>query len=315
VRFVIDESGIRLDGLAPAEGIELVETLLDRLDDARAMGHQACFGEELFRTPILGPLSFWELCDPESPICLPVEVQQRAAAAFGALPRWDEIEDAEPVADYDVTLDGGPALFASSIAWAHAQARRGGLNAVACICFSRNRTTGRVAVSVAGHAEDLWFAETSPDVEGFFRWLLAERSRHLDEMEALAPSAFPNLDFVAGCFEGIRHMSKGYRDLAPAITHHLSTFSDQGQRIFSGAWQRASAEFGPFGVDISDENGATKQNRVARADHERIFDGTPMLFWWHSKLEPHQDRIHICPDRVPQGGRIVVGIFCRHLTV
>ena len=99
--------------------------------------------------------------------------------------------------------------------------------------------------------------------------------------------------FVNNCFDGIRKMSKICPDLAPDIVAHLSAFSDAGQRIFSGRWQDAQAEFGSIHINISDENGATKSDKKAAA--ERTFDGKEMHFWWHSKIEPHRDRIHICP--------------------
>jgi len=132
-------------------------------------------------------------------------------------------------------------------------------------------------------------------------------------MEAFALSAFPDIDFAPGAFNGIKDMSKPYRELVKPLVRHLSAFSDHGKRIFSGPWAQVPAEFGALRVDISDENGNTKGNSEARKDRTIIIDGTDIVFWWHSKLEPDRDRIHIYPDRIPKGGRLLVGIFCCHL--
>jgi hypothetical protein len=166
-----------------------------------------------------------------------------------------------------------------------------------------------------GNSREIWFVQSASDMEKYFRWIIAEFASNPDEISALASAAFKKLIFVDGCFNGIPLMSKPCRQLAATIVHHLSAFSDEGQRIFKGPWQKAPAEFGPLGVDISDENGATKRNQQARRERCRVVDGEELVFWWHSKIERHQDRIHIYPNRVPKGGLIVVGIFCHHLTV
>ena len=109
-------------------------------------------------------------------------------------------------------------------------------------------------------------------------------------------------------------MSKPYRDLIDPIVGHLSALCDHGQRIFSGPWQRVSAEFGALGVSISDENGNTKNNAAARNERTVVLRGACLVFWWHCKLQPDRDRIHIYPDNIKGGGKLIVGIFCRHLT-
>jgi hypothetical protein len=43
-------------------------------------------------------------------------------------------------------------------------------------------------------------------------------------------------------------------------------------------------------------------------------NGETRIFWWQTELERHQDRIYICPLKIRDGGRILVGIFCHHLT-
>src|SRR5208282_117897 len=144
-------------------------------------------------------------------------------------------------------------------------------------------------------------------VEEYFRWLIAAYAARPDDFAQLAPYAITQLLFIDRCFEGIRKMSRACRDLAPTIVGHLAACSVEGRRIFRGPWIRAPAEFGSLGIYIFDENGNTKSNAQARRERRFELDGEELFFWWHSKIEPHQDRIHICPDKVAADGRIIVG--------
>lgn len=312
IRFVLDERSLSLDGLAPSAGVEVLEQFLDRIDDAALDNREVLYSSEFFETPILGELCFWDLCDPTSPIVLPKEVQERAAAAFGTLARWDEGEDWP--ADFNVSVNGEAAQNLPSVAWAHFRNSNPHSEIIACISSSTRGYTGFHDVLNSAVSRPVWFLETDRDAEFFYRWVSSEHSGSPAGLAEFALASFKNLRFVEGCWTGIRAMTGQYRDLARVIVEHLGALSDEGQRIFSGPWQQAPAEFGSVGIDISDENGGTKQNGRARQERRIIVDGNERFFWWHTKLEPHQNRIHIWPDDVPTGGKIIVGIFCHHLT-
>jgi hypothetical protein len=313
LRFIIDETSWNFDGLEPGLCIEALEEMLDRIDDAQLQGHGCCYSDDLFNMSVRDGRSFYELYADDSPIQIPPEVRIRIAAAFSRLRPWQDIEAPWPE-ELNPAIAGASPEFAPSIAWAHAQTMLGANRAVACITHPIRRTSGRIDVTVAGATTPIWFVSASRDAECFFRWLIVQTTDNPDEMEAFSTSAFRNLDFVKGAFNGIKSMSKPYRELRTEIVTHLAAFSDEGSRIFSGPWDRVPAEFGSFGVDISDENGATKSNRRAQNERTRLVEGEMRVFWWHSKLEPDRNRIHICPEKVREGGRILVGIFCRHLT-
>jgi len=256
VRFVIDETSWKFDDLDPAVCIEALEEMLDRVDDVLSQGHGCCYSDDLFHIPVRDGRSFYELYEDDSAIPVPPDVRMRVAAAFGRLPAWQNLDAPWPE-DFDVAIAGGIPEFAPSIAWAHKQTMRGVAVAPACISHPIRRASGRVDVTVLGATAPVWFVSAARDTEHFFRWLIVEATDSPDEMEALSASAFRNLDFVADAFNGIKSMSKPYRELRQTIVVHLGAFSDEGARIFSGAWDRVPAEFGSLGVDISDENGDT----------------------------------------------------------
>jgi hypothetical protein len=166
---------------------------------------------------------------------------------------------------------------------------------------------------VRGLRLPIWFVGTATLYLDYFRWLIVNTTKHPRGLEELSASAFPALRFAPDVFLGIKDMSKPYQEMIAKITEHLGALSDHGRRIFSGPWSQAPAEFGSLGVQLSDENGNTKQNSVARRERTVQIQGTKYVCWWHTKLEPDRDRIHFFPDDV-KAGKLLVGIMCRHLT-
>lgn len=314
MRFVIDESSWVFDPLSSQDCADALEMVLDCIDHAAKDGHFCCYSDELFNKNVCDDYTFYDLYNDNSPIVIAPEVRERMAVIFSHLPVWQELDDAWPES-LDVRISEGPIEYAPSVAWAHAQTISNKRNPVACIVYGSNRKSGPLTVVVVSNEALLWFVALPGHFESYFRWLIEETTTSPEEMEALAKSAFRNLEFIPGIFQGIKQMSKPYKAISRAIVKHLAILSDNGERIFRGPRERVSAEFGSLGIEISDENGNTKSNQKARRARIRIVEAEVRIFWWHTKLEPHQDRIHICPEKLREGGRILVGIFCRHLTV
>ena len=311
--FVIDEISWTFDGLDSEQCIEVLESILDCIDDAMGKGHNCCYSDDLFHMPIREGHSFYELYEINTPLLIPQEIRERVAVAFGRLQSWQDMESPWPN-DFYIVVDGGANEYAPSIAWAHAQTSADHACAVACITHPFRWRSGCREVDVSGEKTPIWFVNTERDREYYFRWMITETAKTPAEMEILAVSAFRSLDFAEGVFKGIKSMSKPFVAIAPAIVTHLSVLSDEGKRIFSGPRERVSAEFGALGINISDENGNTKKNTRARAERTIVFNHEELQCWWHTKIEPHQDRIHIYPEKLRTGGRLIVGIFCDHLT-
>jgi hypothetical protein len=240
-------------------------------------------------------------------------IQQRVAAIFGRLQVWQDLDSPWPES-LEVSVNGQAIEFAPSIAWAQARAVEGARTAVPCIVHRDRRPAGHIPVGVGESMTDVWMISSIDDAPAYFRWFILKITSSPEEMGDIASDAFPKLNFVSGAFVGIKSMSKPYRDLVDDLVRHLGALSDHGHRIFTGSWQYASAEFGSLGINLSDENGATKRNSTARRARTRVYSGGDLVFWWHSKLQPDRDRIHFYPDKVARGGTIVIGIFCRHLT-
>ncbi|MGH0275914.1 hypothetical protein NKZ35_25350 [Sinorhizobium meliloti] len=311
IRFAIDERSLDLNGLGRSQAGESLGSFLWNLGLILEADHGICYDEDLFYNELREGFTFWQLFDADAGLNLTPEDCELAAAIFGTMPKWHELDPPQPN-DIDVKIDDGPVETSGPVAWAHARARQG-FDAAACIALPHRRASGDHRVSVAGVERNVWFVYGEKDVQWFFRSLLSTNAETPDDFDRYSAAAFPDLLFVDKCFDGIRKMSKRCRDLAPTLVDHLTAFADEGQRIFSGHWQNAPAEFGALGIDVSDENGNSKGDPKAAKERLRKFDGEELYFWWHSKLERHQDRIHVCPDKINGGGKLIVGIFCLHL--
>lgn len=310
---MVDESSWRFDEHSSETCIEVLHLLLDRVDDALNDGYGVCYSEELFFVAVWRDKSFYELYDQSAPFRLPREIQERMAITFSRLPKWQELDFPCP-ATFEVRVNGNPIMRAPSIAWAHTQGAQDATKTMAVITINNAEPKGSLDVATEGGTGPLWFVSNYPDYLAFFRWLIVRISRNVGEFEGFARAAFPKLDFVEGAFGGIKGMSKPYRELVSPIVQHLQALSDHGERVFKADWMRAPAEFGSLGVNLSDENGRTRGNATAKRERTMNFSGTTIVCWWHTKLGADRDRIYICPDRIPSGGRIIVGVFCRHLT-
>lgn len=309
-RFVVDNLSLVVGN--PNTGFDRINAVLDCIETATDAGHDVIYDEGLFDQHVSTNLTFWELCDSSLPIHIPVEIQQRAAATFGRLSKWHENCDDWPD-DFDVTVNGGAAEESPGLAWAVSQSTSP-KDAVSCISNPSTRSVGSALVTTGTKSRSLFFIQQTSDFKASFRWNLTNYADDPSDFAALSEYAFTDLLFVDRCFDGIKSMAKSCRILAPDLVHHLAMIDDHGRRVFSGSWQNAPAEFGSVGVNLSDENGNTKNNQKARRARTLAYDNSNLTFWWHTKLEPHQNRIHFYPDKIPNGGRIIVGIFCLHLT-
>ncbi|WP_321393772.1 hypothetical protein [uncultured Desulfuromusa sp.] len=315
MRFVIDETSWRFDALAPDLCVDALETVLDRLDDAQAEGVLVCYSEDLFHTNVFHDKCFYDLYSDDSPIQIPMEVRERVGVLFNRLEKWQDLQYEWPESFF-VTVESSTddGKDAPSIAWAHKQTQDDTANAIGCLIFPGGGETGICNVAVQGVTIPLWFVGDHRQYVEFFRWLITCTTHSPAQLEEFSSSAFPSLDFVPGVFTGMKKMSKPYGELIGKVVSHLGVLSDYGENCFAGLWADAPAKFGAHGVDVSDENGKTKANSVAKKERTITVDGNEVVFWWHSKLERDRDRIHFSPDKLSAGGQLLVGIICRHLT-
>jgi hypothetical protein len=311
LRFTVDERSWQTGTENPSQWLNAFEAVLDVLDDALERHHTILYSEHLFAMEITAGRSFYELYDDLSELRVPPDVRLRVAAVFSKASRWEDCES-EP-SSFNVNFEGCQIEYVPSVAWCHQQYHHA--EYVCCVSGATVRSAGENQVFLNGTPATVWFATTVRDAELFFRWIIVKTTKTPDQMANFASDAFRRLKFSNGVFDGIKKMSAPYLSLVERLVKNLGVLSDEGERIFRGSWRDASAQFGALGVQISDENGKTKSNSKARKARTLIVEGSELQFWWHIKIHPDRDRIHIYPDGVHSGKHIFVGIFCNHLTV
>ncbi|WP_156164815.1 hypothetical protein [Bradyrhizobium sp. LTSP885] len=267
------------------------------------------YTESIFLKPIASTKTFYDLYAPDSPIEISAELRVRIAVIFSRAAKLEDVFASGE--DSSIEIESSGLEQAETIAWAAARYLHDQSHITPCIS---NVSTGLHSVNYQGETVPIWMVNSPRQVEHFFRWLIVATTRDPSQMEALSSEAFRQLAFVGGSIDGIKKMTGSYISLIGKIVHDLAFLSDNGSHIFAGSWQDAPSQFVAGNVVISDENGNTKQNRIAKRERKIAYAGADLFFWWHIKIEPHQNRIHICPDKVRGGGQIVVGIFCHHLT-
>ena len=311
IRFVIDESSWRFDQMTPLSCSEALDQLLDQIELALEQGHGVCYSEELFHQRVWQEKMFYDLLDPDCGFHISREISERLSSIIYKLPMWQDLPAPQAV-NAEIQINS-KLVQAASIVWAAQQTLNSQNNAVAALILPTCHAAGCHTVSLVADSVSVWLVAERDSYQGFFRWLILTTSKNPAELAQWAHSAFLQLDFYADALSGIKSMEKPYKELVGDLVRHLAALSDHGKAIFSQNWEDAPARFGQYGVDMSMENGKTKRNKDARDDRTKIHNGKEVVFWWHSKLERHQNRIHFYPNDAANTGRILVGIFCKHL--
>lgn len=313
VRFVIDESSW-MNAMDRSEGLpDAVHELLERLDVASERREQVAKHPYIYEVEVAeGRQMYSMLFDPDC--ASPLERDEVMLLQL-ALDRATTLDDAE-LPSYEATIAGASRL-APAVAWAHAQRGQGRAVGVLPLALGQE-LQGDCVVVVAGIARQLHFVTAEKEHRAFFRDAIAVEDADEGHFQGLASSAFPTLGWVDGVWRGLGDFSKPYRDLRATIVVHLGVLDDHGAELFA-TWQSKDAgQIGKHldarGAEASDENGRAKQNKAAERDRTRPYRGRDRVFWWHTKLQRHEDRIHFLhiPHAPPPHGHIVVGIFKNH---
>jgi hypothetical protein len=310
MRLVVDDAPWAPDDVTKAALEDALHALADRILAATSRKERVGVYVDIWKLALVGEHTLSALIyDLDNPRGLGRDVRTRLARLFDKLASHTFDEGALPAIEADVH---GARLLAPGIvlAWSAASERR----AMACITPPSSRRAGRVAVRVNDAEQHVHFVADEATHTAFFRDAIRIENADEDGFAALAPSAFPELGFVEGVFRGLRDLSRPYRDRRDDLIFHLSVLNDDGARIFALEQnQQIEAEFMSRKVTISRETRETIADGRCRRARERTYGGQTLVFEWHTKIELHQDRIHVHPGTAGAGRRVLVGVIHRHL--
>lgn len=327
MRFVLEEASWAWDGNDRVNYIERIEHLINRLDVARERGESVAASRELLQQTILGAHALVDLLwNPDLPLKLPREVCERLTAHFNMMRYWD---DEEPWPALQVYIAGREVLSVSA-ALAHARVRR--REATACLPLP-GTWNGSCEVVVGPDKAVVHFVVDERSHRTFFRDALAVERADEAGLQKLAVHAFPDLFFLEGVWDGLRHFEGGYARVRNALHHMLAVLDDDGAWVFTDDTGRLSREevepsdgerravtnqlveqrFRLRGLDVAPEKPNVRADGRCRRERERVLDGQTLYCEWHHKFEQHINRAHFHPPVDASGGKLIIAIFRDHL--
>lgn len=184
---------------------------------------------------------------------------------------------------------------------------------MACLTFGATRRGPRT-MSSEGVTAQTYFFSTSTELCNFWRWLYSEEAIAEADFFALADRAFPALEFHPdlkfGAFTG------NYLHLRDTIVKVLGVLNDHfaaAMTQHAGLPHQVQAALGAYGVNLSPESPKTRSSPKLMAQRTVDLHGHPYVCEWHAKLNPDRNRIHFSLPHSQLAGKILIGIFTKHL--
>ena len=303
-RFVVDEGALSLDDVPQAEREESLIAVIDQLDALRVSGEGVWLIEDWGATECLGEDDFadtmvkYQVLDPDQ--------AWRLLHLLGRCVTWNTTGAVDP----EVVVEGTDCR-SEGVAWARERAIRRYWTAV--VTTPHRFTSGIHTVDTRAQSQpvDVYFSVSTEDHSGFFRHLYEWQDVSESEFFERARLAFPRLGFAAdisfGKFQG------AYRTLRPKVVDHLGRINDRFSELYDAEKGMPNKISSRLGIEVSIEGNTRGSQRLMRL-RDVEFRGQVYRCEWHSKIEPHRNRIHFCVIDGAAGTTILIGIFHRHLT-
>jgi hypothetical protein len=183
-------------------------------------------------------------------------------------------------------------------------------------CWSDTETSGctpctESAISRVDSSEEL---DISTDLARTWRTAYLDQALgDLKQLVALASEMFPKIEFSTTAWDRLGSLSGSPVTIAESLVKHLGVLNDSVANIWINnlATGDREAALGSLGVTASLEGPRTHQNAAAMKTRDFNFSTGIVRCEWHTKLQPHIDRIHFAIE----GERVLVGVIVDHLPV
>ena len=226
---------------------------------------------------------------------------------LGRCGAWDE--DPSTVVDDEVLVDGQP-YHSFGIAWGRKMVMAGRGMAIVTAPHRFRGGLHTVDQPTQPALVDVVFVVTPVDHPTLYRTLYSVEDVPEREFFAIAVKAFPGLAFAPTVT--FRHFQGAYLHRRPEVVHHLSLINDGFLELYasdSGSSRNISMR---LGIDVSIE-GSDRNSEALMRHRDAEYGGRVYRCEWHSKLEPHRNRIYFHPGDEGTDSRVLIGIFHRHL--
>ena len=304
-RFVVDENSLMLDRVPADEREAEIESMIgelqvlqeggERVDILSGWGSIICLeGEDVANT-----LAHGNVFDRD--------ISSLLLRLLGRCGAWDE--DHTAVVDDEVVVDQEP-RNSFGIAWARKMVMAS--CGMAIIAAPHRFSGGIHTVDQLTQPSpiDVVFVVTPADHPRFYRTLYSVENILESEFFEIAVKAFPNLAFAPTL--DFQHFKGAYVLRRPEVVHHLLLINDCFLEIYKAERGSSRSISMRLGIAVSIE-GQDRKSQTFMRYRDAKFGGRVYRCEWHSKLEPHRNRIYFHIGDEGTDGRVLIGIFHQHL--
>lgn len=329
--FVIDSSDWNFSNCSSADVAHMLDAFLARLNVAKERNEPFYIGNDLQNKIVYGEMDLWTYL--ESPVCeyIDRDIKNELASYMNRGFFYEDLEDLWPPGflENDVTDTLGVIV---SLDYAFVYHNLIHSNPFACISLLDKP---KLQTSYKSISKDVYFVNSEESNLIFWRECGLSTIRDTqDNLQLLSSHLYPNLYFYNGVWNGIDSFEGGYASIYNKLKKYLEVFNDYGNWVFtapppavhisdtiiSTSNQNPSSElieerFKALGLCVAPEKPDVRKSDKCRKEREIIIDKTTHYCEWHGKFEPHQNRIHIHSPTKHSDGKLIIAVFCKHLSL
>jgi hypothetical protein len=309
MRFIIDEASFDLDELPEPVVADAIIRLSGMLAAMREV--------EPGSVGILsgwGALGCWSGMDVAAVLttCNFIDRDERMLL-LGLLDKCIEIDDdvLEASLEPEMIVASAP-VTSYGLALTHHKACSRPAECCGAICLAHQDRRGEMEVARAGGTDraPIMFVVDSDDAPLLWRTVICVENVPESGFFELVGLAFPKLLFHPSL--NFSRFQGGYAAVRDEVVRHLSRLNDCWTSVFEAAQGQPDPISARLGIAVSLESPRTRASESLMKERDVEFDDQTFRCEWHSKLEPHQNRIHFHP--ATQGLEFpLIGIFASHL--
>ena len=304
-RFLVDEGALSLDDVPQNEREDSLTALVDQLDALRVSGERVQLLENWGAVECLGgddvaeTMIKYQVLHRDQSLRLLTLLDQCVAWS------WPAAVDA----DSEIVVDGTHCQ-GDGIAWAREKTILKNWTAVVTTPHRFAAGVHSVDKPAQSLPVDVYFAVSTEDHPGFFRLLYEWEDVSESDFFERARLAFPRLVFAADI--SFRKFQGAYRTLRPKVVDHLGRINDRFPEVYAAENGMPNEVSSRLGIEVSIEGNTRSSERLMRL-RDVEYRGQVYRCEWHSKLEPHRNRIHFHVIGGIGEAKVLIGIFHEHL--
>lgn len=302
-RFLVDDASlVLLDRLNAGDLAAAFNQLSDQLQMCRQGDEEVGIISGYDIVECRPGVALYELLTSDE---LPRDCRVRAYGLLDKCSRFDS--DPAFVVDPALEVDG---VEIESYALAAIAQRRRARSAVGALALVARCGPGRVVVKDATDEGPAFVVTDDGSRITFYRGIFEIEDTPEAQFFEVARRAFPRLRFAPNL--SFRRFDGTYASLREQVVEHLSALNDRFREALEAAHGMSHEVSAAVGIDISIE-GETRGSETLMRLRDVEYQGQVYRCEWHSKLEPHRNRIHVHPGDEGTEGCVLIGIFVDHL--